>query len=1240
GLQVGRDAEIHVWDVQTLKCVSLLRGHHSTGVCALDFSIDGKSLVSVGLDDSHSIVIWDWKRGERVAKARGHKDKVLVVKSNPFRTDKLVSAGIKHIKFWQHSGGGLTFRRGIWGSRRTETLMALVYGAAEDLVFSGSSSGDVFLWRDTRLIKTIKTHDGPVFSICALDQGFVSGGKDGIVELWDEKFERCLKSFAIKRSTLSPASKGLLLEDNPSIRALTLGLGLIFVGTKNGEILEIEKTGSITLLVQGHMEGEVWGLAPHPLLPICATVSDDKTLRIWELSPNHRMIAVRKLKKGGRCCSFSPDGKALAVGLSDGSFLVVNADSLEDMVSFHHRRAPISDIRFSPDSGKYLAVASLDSFVDIYSVMTSKRVGVCRGAGGGVTHLDWDCRGKLLQVNTSTNQQLFFEAPRGKRQDISQSEFEKLLWASWSCVLGPTVEGAWGPSAGPSVPNASSVTKDRSVLASGDARGLVRLHTFPCRGTLARCKKYSAHSSNVTNVRWTNDDAALLSVGGADASFMIWTRDSAPCRESHAPDSEDSDQDPDQDGGYDSDVSRERTLDFGPKVQRKIRPRPQLLDPALDLDRPPVSRAAPQPEKLLRGNTSRKKPIEDLVLEHVFGFRGLDCRNNLHYLNDGLDMVFHTARVAVVQNLSSGTQSFYLEHTDDILSLTVNQHPKYCNVIATGQTGTKPGLNPQIRVWEADSKQTLSVLPVPQGKAVGSLNFSATGKLLLSVGLDPEHTVTVWRWQEGSVMTSRGGHRERVFVAEFRPDSDSQFVSVGVKHVKFWSVVGGALIYKKGLNACKDGATSQTMLALAFGANSLTFSGAINGDVFVWRAHVLERVVEKAHNGPVFSMFTSLRDGLIVTGAKERPTKEGGSVKLWDQEMKRCRAFLLETGKTVENVRSVCRANGKILVGTKDGDIVEMGEKNAASNLILSGLSAAAVAVAGLLPSVGGASALPGLVPPVVVGGGTAVGGVWGLATHPIRELLVSSGDDATLRVWDLNDKKLLSCVSVGRVALCCCFSPTGDVLSVGLDHGEVLLLTTQTLQLWGKKRDRSGAIQALRFSPDGRFLAVGFLDSVVDFYDLSLGPGLNRVGFCKDLPGSVQSLDFSADSRFIQVSTSALCRLVLEVPSGKAASESERVTWASWTSIVGEEVQGAWPRAPEVTEVTTLSASHSGLSLVTGDEQGTIQLFSFPPGQGSPQGSPLGSPRGFCAHSGAVACVRFSCDDRFLVSAGAGDGR
>lgn len=46
--------------------------------------------------------------------------------------------------------------------------------------------------------------------------------------------------------------------------------------------------------------------------------------------------------------------------------------------------------------------------------------------------------------------------------------------------------------------------------------------------------------------------------------------------------------------------------------------------------------------------------MQELALEHVFGYRGFDCRNNLHYLNDGADIIFHTAAAGVLQNLSTG----------------------------------------------------------------------------------------------------------------------------------------------------------------------------------------------------------------------------------------------------------------------------------------------------------------------------------------------------------------------------------------------------------------------------------------------------------------------------------------------------------------------------------------------------------------------------------------------------------
>lgn len=68
--------------------------------------------------------------------------------------------------------------------------------------------------------------------------------------MWDESFDRCLKTYAIKRSSLVPGTRGMLLQDQPPVRAIILGHGHILVGTSNGEVLEISKDGPIGILVQ------------------------------------------------------------------------------------------------------------------------------------------------------------------------------------------------------------------------------------------------------------------------------------------------------------------------------------------------------------------------------------------------------------------------------------------------------------------------------------------------------------------------------------------------------------------------------------------------------------------------------------------------------------------------------------------------------------------------------------------------------------------------------------------------------------------------------------------------------------------------------------------------------------------------------------------------------------------------------------------------------------------------------
>lgn len=140
-------------------------------------------------------------------------------------------------------------------------------------------------------------------------------------------------------------------------------------------------------------------------------------------------------------------------------------------------------------------------------------------------------------------------------------------------------------------------------------------------------------------------------------------------------------------------------------------------------------------------------------------------------------------------------------------------------------------------------------------------------------------------------------------------------------------------------------------------------------------------------------------------------------------------------------------------MGTKDGEIIEVGEKNAASNTMINGHTH---------------------------------GGIWGLATHPFKDVFISASDDGTIRIWDLADKvrrtgvgtrigtvllchvfcclqKLLNKVSLGHPAKCTSYSPNGEIVSIGMENGEFIILLVNSLTVWGKKRDRSVAIQDIR---------------------------------------------------------------------------------------------------------------------------------------------------------------------------------
>ena len=61
------------------------------------------------------------------------------------------------------------------------------------------------------------------------------------------------------------------------------------------------------------------------------------------------------------------------------------------------------------------------------------------------------------------------------------------------------------------------------------------------------------------------------------------------------------------------------------------------------------------------------------------------------------------------------------------------------------------------------------------------------------------------------------------------------------------------------------------------------------------------------------------------------------------------------------------------------------------------------------------------------------------------------------------------------------------------------------------------------------------------------------------------------------------------------AKEEIQAIHWATWTSVLGAEVNGIWPKYTQVNDINATDASFGDQVIVTGDDFGLVKLFRFP---------------------------------------------
>lgn len=508
---------IRVWDSVSLNTLHVLgMGVFDRAVTCVAFSKSNGGAFLCAVDDAndHILSVWNWQKEKQLAEVKCSNDSVLGAVFHPMDANLIVTCGKSHINFWTMDGNTLTKRQGLFEKHDKPKYVLCVAFAENGDAITGDSSGNIYIWAKggNRISQVVSgAHEGGIFSLCVLKDGTLvsGGGKDRKLVLWDHEYR--------KQSEMEVG------EAFGPVRAVAEGKqGELFVGTTKNAIIRAAFPDTLTPVVQGHTD-ELWGLDSHPTMEQFVTCAQDKHVHLWDTN-THQPIWSKTIEDPGRSAGFHPSGAVVAVGTMTGRWLVLDTDT-RDLVSVHtDGNEIISNVKYSPD-GNFLAVASHDNFVYIYSVSEGgrkySRVGKCTGHSSFVTHLDWSIDSQYMVTNSGDYEILFWEAPSGKHV-TNMDTVRNLQWATSTCTLGFSTFGIWPDGADGTDINAACRSHDGSLLASADDFGKVHLFSFPCSQPRAPSHEYSGHSSHVTNVAFLHDDSHLISTGGKDTSVLQW----------------------------------------------------------------------------------------------------------------------------------------------------------------------------------------------------------------------------------------------------------------------------------------------------------------------------------------------------------------------------------------------------------------------------------------------------------------------------------------------------------------------------------------------------------------------------------------------------------------------------------------------------------------------------------------------------------------------------------------------
>lgn len=372
---LGFHATICIFDLSTKQLIHSLNLHRGR-VAALSWSSCGTRVASLGGKDDNSVVVWDVVTGRPICGGPAASETALCVAF--FRKDptRFITGGHSGLRVWSVD---VVSRRvtptDIPLGGLTRVIQCLVLSAHDDLLFAGTSSGDVLAVQlnGPHVLRAQGPVPGPslpqgVTAACLTDDGnvLVGGGAGKIVLLSPEL--RVLNSVNLQGAITS-------LVTDPGTPSAGLGGVTYWCGTGRGSIYTVTaKTFKEDLRLTCHSQRVNAVVFPRESSAVFAT-SSGGDIRVWRTDTGEVLLRLVVPGLECNCLCITNDGGQIVSGWSDGTVRAFGPESGRFLYIIHDAHK-VSGMRRV--SGQMTGVTAMAGVLDSSRIITGGADGQVR----------------------------------------------------------------------------------------------------------------------------------------------------------------------------------------------------------------------------------------------------------------------------------------------------------------------------------------------------------------------------------------------------------------------------------------------------------------------------------------------------------------------------------------------------------------------------------------------------------------------------------------------------------------------------------------------------------------------------------------------------------------------------------------------------------------------------------------------------------------------------------------------